>query len=267
MPTLKTKVFCLFVVLMLVVASTAEAKKPGKPKATQSTSDTKAVDTETVTTEVNKAKVVDKRKAAKNGTTTSTKPKSTKPKSTKPKSAKPKESSPKTSVPKVDEVLRPDFSDPTSNVQNKRVLTSAEAAAPKVRFQPLTGKYLAYGTPTIVLSEGAVLYLSYPTERFFTTQTTGQFGNNTVKGYVAFYKKRSARKGTRIELVPLGEGFVGASIVSRVSSTIQFGTDKQVIQVVVENGKNSKRKALKIAKAIVRELAETTPPGTAPAII
>ncbi len=136
-----------------------------------------------------------------------------------------------------------------------------------MKFEPFAGKYIDYGKPTIVLSEGAVLYLSYPQERFFTTQSTGQFGNNTVKGFVSFYKKRSARKGTRIELVRLGEGYLGASIVGKGSSTVQFGTDTQVIQVVVENGKKSKQKALRIAKAIVRELAETTPPGTAPAII
>ncbi len=53
-------------------------------------------------------------------------------------------------------------------------------------------------------------------------------------------------------------------MVGKGSATVQFGTDDLLFQAVAPPDKDGPAKALKIARGLVKELAETTKPGIAP---
>ena len=159
-----------------------------------------------------------------------------------------------------------DFDNPTADWAQASHLSSVDQAAAFVKFKPVTGKFVSNGEPATVTVGNGDLLLHYPKARSYIYESSGGFFSNAIA--VQFVKDHSgsAKKGgTAIELVDLGGGFQAILMVGSGSSTIQFGSDDMIIPVVSPPDSNGvgRGRVLSMARAVARELAEITKPGTA----
>jgi hypothetical protein len=159
----------------------------------------------------------------------------------------------------------PNFDDPSQYWPDAKRVSSIAEATPLLKFNPVTGRNVSIGEePSIVVSNGVML-LHFRKARVFVTEgDDGYFSNEMAKQFVENFGASAGALGTKIELVDLGRGFLGALISGQGSVMVQFGTDGVIFQAVSPPGVSGRGRVLSLAKEIVSELADISPPGTAP---
>ncbi len=161
---------------------------------------------------------------------------------------------------------KPNFDDPTDQWPTSKKIVSEKEATGEVKFRPILGKKVSNGEKAILTTANGDLMVHYKKNRVFIYQSSsGYFSNNQATQFVKDYAPGASKLGTTIELVDLGSGFLGVLIAGDGSTEVQFGTDSMIVQVVVPPGASSRSTAVRLAMEAVGEVAETSPPGTAPA--
>lgn len=164
----------------------------------------------------------------------------------------------------------PDLDDPTKDWDDKKAhLKSVAEATARLRSMKghenvtaIEGKYIDVKSDDLVEANGEVL-LHYKKDRAFVSQDfNGYFSNAMATDTVEIYGAGSARLGTRLEVVDLGNGFSGVLSVGRATAAMRFGTDDRLVQVVAAPTKQGEALVTKFSKALARELGEVSRPGS-----
>jgi hypothetical protein len=165
-------------------------------------------------------------------------------------------------------VRGPDFDNPTNGWPNKKSLPSVTDAAQFLKFRPITGKFLALGEDPLVTVGNGELMLHYAKTRVFLDQASGSPMSEAIaRSVVAAMGPGATKSGTRMEVIDLGSGFFGILTVGPGSANVQFGTDDMYAFAVAPSDTNGlgRGRVIAMARAAVKELAETTKPSVAPA--
>jgi hypothetical protein len=163
----------------------------------------------------------------------------------------------------------PDLDDPTKQWDSTKshLKTAAEGTARirargRAKVTPAEGKYIDLKPDDIVEANGELL-LHFKKDRTYISQDFGgHFSNAMAASFVDEYGAGSARLGTRISLVDLGGGFSGVLAVGRGTASMRLGTDEELVLVIAPPTANGEALVLRLARAMARELAEVSKPGS-----
>jgi hypothetical protein len=160
--------------------------------------------------------------------------------------------------------------DPTKMWGGKKVhLKSVAEATALLRSEKghenvtaIEGRYIDVKIDDIVQASGGVL-LHYKKDRAYVSQDfTGYFSNVMAADFIDEYGASYANHGRPLQLIDLGSGFSGVLAVDGATASVRFGTDDRQLYVEAPSTPIGEALVMKLSKALARELAEVSKPGT-----